>query len=112
KQVADILIKTGYIRSRLIDTKTLLKFCLIKNLAFFKAKRLGKLFIGIYGISIPVNIPNLILRSFVNRYIYLNSPSRRSQHIQAALRIREGIYRIAGYPEIEETMLTIEHAQI
>src|SRR5699024_12712494 len=85
---------------------------LIETLPFLKAECLGKLLVCVYGISIPVNIPNLILRTFMDRYINLNSPSRRSQHVQPALRIREGIYRIAGYPEIEKAMLAIEHAQI
>src|SRR5699024_5317157 len=110
--VANILIETGYIRSRLIDAKTLLKLCLVKNLPLFKTECLGKLFVGVYGISIPVNIPNLILRTLVDRYIDLNSTSRCRQYVQAALRIREGIYRITGYPEIEKAMLTIEHTQI
>src|SRR5699024_1369409 len=80
KQVSDILVKTGNIRPALVNIETHIKFCLIKYISLLKTESLGKLLIGIYGISLPVNVADFILRPFMHRYMGFQALRRRFKH--------------------------------
>src|SRR5699024_12626517 len=89
----------------LVNIETHIKVCLIKSVARLKTESLGKLLIGIYGISLPVNVADFILRPFMHRYMGFQALRRRFKHIESALGIGECVDAVACYPEIEESVI-------
>ncbi len=71
KEVPDILVQTHDIGVILVDFPVHIILFLVKHISFLKTERFGQGFIGVYGVTIPGHIPNLILRPFVHLYHYL-----------------------------------------